>query len=216
MWDPYISYYDNLKANNDPSTCRHPISKFDEGAEYCHGCASVVKSSSGCSTWVDPNKKARENVSEAIENGRKFAAGLRAAAAEADKIREELGIEELERAEFARAKAKEWLEDENIIGSLDNMSEEDRCSSEGLEVVWKIQSLSELLLEVWKEGNINPNQRHNSATPPVPMVLYCPDCWTKHLDEGEWATRLHKTHQCQSCGSEWRPANVPTVGVSAL
>lgn len=65
----------------------------------------------------------------------------------------------------------------------------------------------------------------------VPMVLYCP-AGHQHIDEGEWATRPHKTHQCQGivgcpcnnpecpdrlvCGLEWRPAKFPTVGVAAL
>ena len=51
---------------------------------------------------------------------------------------------------------------------------------------------------------------------PIPMILYCPECSSIHVDEGEWTTRPHKTHQCQTCWNEWRPANVPTVGVKAL
>lgn len=63
---------------------------------------------------------------------------------------------------------------------------------------------------------------------PVPLVLYCP-AGHPHVDEGEWATKPHKTHQCQVkrwrggggptppdwgvCGLEWRPAEFPTVGV---
>lgn len=66
---------------------------------------------------------------------------------------------------------------------------------------------------------------------PRPMVLYCP-AGHQHIDEGEWATRPHKTHRCQHfeervvygtgavykarCGLEWRPANLPTVGVKSL
>lgn len=52
----------------------------------------------------------------------------------------------------------------------------------------------------------------------IPMILHCPECSTPHVDEGEWATRIHRTHQCQypGCGKEWRPANVPTVGVADL
>lgn len=75
-------------------------------------------------------------------------------------------------------------------------------------------------------------------TPPdlreaVPMVLYCP-AGHQHIDEGEWATKPHKTHECQKvipcncsalyhgecvktiCGQQWRPADFPTVGVAAL
>jgi hypothetical protein len=47
------------------------------------------------------------------------------------------------------------------------------------------------------------------------MVLYCDGCSAPHIDEGEWSTKPHKVHQCQSCGNEWRPAHIPTVGVSA-
>lgn len=51
---------------------------------------------------------------------------------------------------------------------------------------------------------------------PIPMLLACPSCHAPHLDEGIWATRPHRTHQCQLCGHEWRPALVPTVGVAEL
>ena len=50
---------------------------------------------------------------------------------------------------------------------------------------------------------------------PIPMQLVCPECGAEHVDEGEWATRLHKTHQCQACKHEWRPYEYPTVGVAA-
>lgn len=48
----------------------------------------------------------------------------------------------------------------------------------------------------------------------VPTLLCCPACETRHIDEGEWVTKLHKTHQCQQCGHEWRPYQYPTVGVA--
>ncbi len=49
---------------------------------------------------------------------------------------------------------------------------------------------------------------------PVEVTIFCPKCATPHVDEGEWATtRHHKTHQCQSCGHEWRPFPFATVGV---
>jgi len=55
---------------------------------------------------------------------------------------------------------------------------------------------------------------HPPATgSPVPVTIFCPECAVPHLDEGEWATRPHKTHQCQSCGHEWRPFPFATVGV---
>lgn len=60
---------------------------------------------------------------------------------------------------------------------------------------------------------------------PVPLVMYCP-AGHPHVDEGEWATRSHKTHECQywvekkvgpgqeRCGRTWKPAEFPTVGVA--
>lgn len=50
---------------------------------------------------------------------------------------------------------------------------------------------------------------------PVEVTIFCPECSAPHIDEGEWATtRHHKTHQCQSCGHEWRPFPFATVGVA--
>ena len=50
---------------------------------------------------------------------------------------------------------------------------------------------------------------------PTPLILYCPSCNTQHIDEGEWATKPHKTHECQSCGQLFRPDDKPTVGISS-
>lgn len=51
---------------------------------------------------------------------------------------------------------------------------------------------------------------------PVPMLLACPTCGLRHIDEGEFATKEHHTHACQGCGMVWRPALVPTCGVQFL
>lgn len=51
---------------------------------------------------------------------------------------------------------------------------------------------------------------------PIPMLIKCPECGARHIDEGEWATKPHHTHSCQPCGWTWRPAVVPTVGVQHL
>ncbi len=51
---------------------------------------------------------------------------------------------------------------------------------------------------------------------PVALILHCPDCGTRHVDEGEFAKRMHHTHSCQICGLTWRPALVPTIGVRFL
>jgi hypothetical protein len=52
--------------------------------------------------------------------------------------------------------------------------------------------------------------------PPVPMILTCPACGARHIDEGDFATKRHHTHACQSCGMVWRPAVAATVGVRFL
>lgn len=51
---------------------------------------------------------------------------------------------------------------------------------------------------------------------PIPMLLWCPACHERHVDHGEFATRVHHTHACQACGLVWRPAIEPTVGVQFL
>ena len=51
---------------------------------------------------------------------------------------------------------------------------------------------------------------------PIPMILHCPECRARHLDEDDFATKPHHTHACQSCGFVWRPAICPTVGVRFL
>lgn len=62
---------------------------------------------------------------------------------------------------------------------------------------------------------------------PVGLELYCPAtltavdgtqrmCGFRHIDEGMWAHRPHKTHVCKACGHHWRPAAMPTVGVKSV
>lgn len=50
----------------------------------------------------------------------------------------------------------------------------------------------------------------------TPMLIWCPQCGERHIDEAEFATKPHHTHACQYCGFVWRPAIVPTVGVRFL
>jgi hypothetical protein len=64
-----------------------------------------------------------------------------------------------------------------------------------------------------RERIINPPPRD---PPPIPMLLSCPACHARHIDEGEFVTKIHHTHACQSCGHCWRPAIVPTIGVQFL
>ncbi len=51
---------------------------------------------------------------------------------------------------------------------------------------------------------------------PIPMILTCPSCGGRHVDEGDFETKPHHTHACQHCGMVWRPAKVCTVGVQFL
>lgn len=56
--------------------------------------------------------------------------------------------------------------------------------------------------------------------PPIPMRLYCPSCGIQHIDapnpETGWTNPPHRSHLCQVCGAQWRPADVPTTGVETL
>lgn len=49
----------------------------------------------------------------------------------------------------------------------------------------------------------------------IPMILFCP-YGHRHIDEGNFASKLHHTHACQECGIVWRPALVYTLGVQFL
>ncbi len=51
---------------------------------------------------------------------------------------------------------------------------------------------------------------------PIKMLLWCPECAGRHVDEGEFSTKPHHTHACQHCGHVWRPAIEPTYGVQFL
>lgn len=55
-----------------------------------------------------------------------------------------------------------------------------------------------------------------AAVEPVRILLHCPLCRAKHIDVGEFATKVHHTHACQGCGHVWRPAVEATVGVEFL
>lgn len=50
----------------------------------------------------------------------------------------------------------------------------------------------------------------------VPMILNCPECMGRHIDEGEFSEKPHHTHACQHCGFVWRPAKLNTHGVQYL
>lgn len=50
----------------------------------------------------------------------------------------------------------------------------------------------------------------------IPMIMHCPECGGRHIDEGPFAEIAHHTHACQHCGVVWRPALVNTHGVQFL
>jgi predicted RNA-binding Zn-ribbon protein involved in translation (DUF1610 family) len=55
---------------------------------------------------------------------------------------------------------------------------------------------------------------HSAYT--IPMILTCPQCGERHIDEAAFAEVAHHTHACQGCGFVWRPAKVNTHGVRFL
>jgi rubredoxin len=61
-----------------------------------------------------------------------------------------------------------------------------------------------------------PSIKPTVQSTPIPMLLWCPQCRMRHIDKGEFTTKLHHTHACQGCGMVWRPAIVYTVGVQFL
>lgn len=64
------------------------------------------------------------------------------------------------------------------------------------------------------------NETERSTAPavqvPIPMLLTCPACSKRHVDQGEFATKPHTVHACQHCGATWRPCVEATVGVEFL
>lgn len=65
---------------------------------------------------------------------------------------------------------------------------------------------------------------------PINMILFCPQCGFQHIDiaededvleseglsPGVWKNPPHRSHLCAECGFIWRPADVPTNGVSKI
>ena len=48
------------------------------------------------------------------------------------------------------------------------------------------------------------------------LLLWCPECGTRHVDGDRFKTKGHHTHACQNCGHVWRPAIFNTRGVQFL
>lgn len=62
----------------------------------------------------------------------------------------------------------------------------------------------------------NERLRAQAAARAIPMLIWCPGCGERHIDEGEFAQKLHHTHACQHCGHVFRVAIECTVGVRFL
>lgn len=82
-----------------------------------------------------------------------------------------------------------------------------------------------MLKRINKEGSLSEDERAQISDAAdhlrkldngIPMILFCPSCNGRHIDEGEFATRSHHTHACQKCGLVWRPAIYATMGVQFL
>lgn len=63
-------------------------------------------------------------------------------------------------------------------------------------------------------GNIRKAKNHCDR--PLELIINCPECGGRHIDEGEFADKVHHTHACQHCGFVWRPSVGPTKGVQFL
>lgn len=81
------------------------------------------------------------------------------------------------------------------------------------ELCGAIREVEGTLIGIWVKPDRPATQASVLGTP---MLLWCPECGRRHLDEGEWSTKLHHTHACQHCGHCWRPAVVNTCGVRFL
>lgn len=75
-------------------------------------------------------------------------------------------------------------------------------------------------IEETRKSSVNNYSRiwslENKLLAPIELIIHCPECKGRHIDEGEFADKVHHTHSCQHCGFTWRPAKQPTKGVQFL
>lgn len=70
--------------------------------------------------------------------------------------------------------------------------------------------------EIFKPCELHRRWMLSEIIRPLPMILFCPSCHTRHIDVGYFAEKHHHTHACQQCGFVWRPSIDSTVGVQFL
>lgn len=64
--------------------------------------------------------------------------------------------------------------------------------------------------------NLPEGSSTDDPKPVIDMLLWCPECGERHIDEGRFSSHRHHTHACQGCGMVWRPAVEYTRGVQFL
>ncbi|HYD38081.1 MAG TPA: helix-turn-helix transcriptional regulator [Allosphingosinicella sp.] len=79
-----------------------------------------------------------------------------------------------------------------------------------------------------EQWNTRPTPALPDERAPIDMLLFCPKCGVKHVDDPEpgmvrkgvseepWTNPPHRSHLCHACYTIWRPADVPTNGVERL
>jgi hypothetical protein len=116
-----------------------------------------------------------------------------------------IGKEDLPTGVSQEVRGIEWPEQ---IPALAHVLSDDYNSDAG---TW--ESVAEAAFDWFKERGA-----FIAELAPIPMILYCPNCGTQHIDAPEpdtgWTNPPHRSHKCHACQSIWRPADVHTVGVA--
>ena len=80
----------------------------------------------------------------------------------------------------------------------------------------RVENFTLAVCELMLPSDLPIGEQPSLMPPTIPMLIWCPECGQRHVDRGEFATKIHHTHSCQFCGHTWRPAVVATVGVQFL
>ena len=117
---------------------------------------------------------------------------------------------------FATCKHRDWTDDDDIDAPFPSGSE---CGAQATFLACTPSVDTPVCCQHacrCRKPLAKPTPAQPTATAPIPILLHCPECRTRHIDVGPFATKVHHTHSCQGCGLTWRPAVVPTVGVQFL